>query len=148
MYNVHALLSFLFAVYSTGPPHTTASYVHAPSLQLHIYITSSLSAFCTVHTHLGHSSCKDIQLKNQSKWQSLINDKKHMFIVCKRIEESKDDFTMKRLKRLKRVKDIIKHCVEPISFSQPIKLVLNFFKITNKSIIFISKICLLIFKKY
>ena len=29
--------------------------------------------------------------------------------VCKRIEESKDDFTKKRLKRLKRVKDIIKH---------------------------------------
>ena len=28
--------------------------------------------------------------------------------VCKRIEESKDDFTKKRLKRLKRVKDIIK----------------------------------------
>ena len=29
--------------------------------------------------------------------------------VCKRIEESKNDFTRKRLKRLKRVKDIIKH---------------------------------------
>ena len=29
--------------------------------------------------------------------------------VCKRIEESKDDFTKKKLKRLKRVKDIIKH---------------------------------------
>ena len=40
------------------------------------------------------------------------------------IEESKDDFTKKRLKRLKRVKDI-KHCVEPISFSQPMKH--NFF---------------------
>ena len=29
--------------------------------------------------------------------------------VCKRIEESKDIFTKKRLKRLKRVKDKIKH---------------------------------------
>ena len=29
--------------------------------------------------------------------------------VCKRIEETKDDFTKKRIKRLKRVKDIIKH---------------------------------------
>ena len=29
--------------------------------------------------------------------------------VCKRIEESKDDFTKNRLKKLKRVKDIIKH---------------------------------------
>jgi len=29
--------------------------------------------------------------------------------VCKRIEESKDDFTKKRIKKLKRVKDIIKH---------------------------------------
>jgi len=29
--------------------------------------------------------------------------------VCKRIEESKDDFTKKSIKRLKRVKDIIKH---------------------------------------
>ena len=28
--------------------------------------------------------------------------------VCKRIEETKDDFTKKRIKRLKRVKDIIK----------------------------------------
>ena len=31
------------------------------------------------------------------------------FNVCKRIKESKDDFTQKRLKRLKRVRDIIKH---------------------------------------
>ena len=29
--------------------------------------------------------------------------------VCKRIVESKDDFTKKRLNRLNRVKDIIKH---------------------------------------
>ena len=29
--------------------------------------------------------------------------------VCKRIEESKDDFTKKRLRRLKRVRNIIKH---------------------------------------
>ena len=29
--------------------------------------------------------------------------------VCKRIEESKDDFTKKRIKKIKRVKDIIKH---------------------------------------
>ena len=29
--------------------------------------------------------------------------------VCKRIEETKDDFTKKRIKRLKRVKDKIKH---------------------------------------
>ena len=29
--------------------------------------------------------------------------------VCKRIEESKDNVTKKRLRRLKRVKDIIKH---------------------------------------
>ena len=29
--------------------------------------------------------------------------------VCRRIEESKEDLTKKRLKRLKRVKDIIKH---------------------------------------
>ena len=28
---------------------------------------------------------------------------------CKGIEESEDDFTKKRIKRLKRVKDIIKH---------------------------------------
>ena len=50
--------------------------------------------------------------------------------VSKRFEESKDDITKKRLKRLKRVKDIIKHkgcqkctfCIKPIHFSQPIKL--------------------------
>ena len=29
--------------------------------------------------------------------------------VCKRFEESKDDFTKKRIKRLKRINDIIKH---------------------------------------
>ena len=32
-----------------------------------------------------------------------------MLYVCKKIEESKDDFTKKRIKRLKRVKDTIKH---------------------------------------
>ena len=30
-------------------------------------------------------------------------------MFAKRIKESKDDFTKKKLKRLKRVKDIIKH---------------------------------------
>ena len=29
--------------------------------------------------------------------------------VCKRIEESKDDFTKKRIKKIKRIKNIIKH---------------------------------------
>ena len=29
--------------------------------------------------------------------------------VCKKIEERNDDFTKKRIKRLKRIKDIIKH---------------------------------------
>ena len=29
--------------------------------------------------------------------------------VCKRIKESKGDFTKKRIKRLKKVKDLIKH---------------------------------------
>ena len=62
-----------------------------------------------------------------------------MVTNTKRIEESKDDFTKKRLKRLKRENDIIKHkdvkiganykdpkkcpfCVESISLLQPIIL--------------------------
>ena len=62
-------------------------------------------------------------------------------------------FTKKRLKKWNRIKDIIKHkgcqksdelkkclkfpfCVELISFSQQIKVILNVFNITNKSIIF------------
>ena len=62
---------------------------------------------------------------------------------CKGIEESEDDFTKKRIKRLKRVKDIIKakmskigtslkndeKCsfwIEPLSFTQSIKPILNF----------------------
>ena len=42
--------------------------------------------------------------------------------VCKRIEESKDDFTKKKIKRLKRVKDIIKHkgCQKTARIKMPV----------------------------
>jgi len=58
--------------------------------------------------------------------------------VCKRIKESKDDFTKKRLKRLKRVKDIIKQMPllrKTYTFFTTHKAYFIFLNITNKSII-------------
>ena len=54
-------------------------------------------------------------------------------------KESKKAKTIFTEKRLKRVKDIIKH--KGCQKSHSIKLFKNFFNITNKSIIFISKSC-------
>ena len=115
------LLIYLPSYLSIYPPSYLPTYLYTftysytfPPTYLLTYLSTWLQSYLSKHlltylptyllTYLSNFKQSFIDFYQQNKCFN-----SNTCYVCKRIEESKDDFTKERIKRLKRVKDIIKH---------------------------------------